>query len=162
MPNRLQGLLDELSAILNAQPGVFSTPQWGGRAYKLPGPGGRKAKPKLLAFVALAPTANAAEVSFKLPPERAQAVLRQHEWISPHPFRTLAPAGWLVARVSTRRRLATLTKLLKESRALYGSAEDAPREPARPVAGSNAIARRIDRVMRELRAEGWSPPEERG
>ena len=43
-------LLAEVAKVLNALPGVFSTPQWGGRAYKLPR-GGNSGKPKLLAHV---------------------------------------------------------------------------------------------------------------
>ena len=44
-------LLEDLGAVLNALGGVFSTPQWGGRAYKLPRRGGARERPRLVAFV---------------------------------------------------------------------------------------------------------------
>ncbi|MCH8153503.1 MAG: MmcQ/YjbR family DNA-binding protein [Planctomycetes bacterium] len=161
MSNRATDLREQLSAILNALPGVFSTPQWGGRAYKVPAKAGSRSKPKLLAFVTLPDSQDAVQVSFKLAPDRAAAMVQRHEWIAPHPFRTLAPAGWITARVSTKRRLTTLANLLKESCLLYTSVERAAAAPthSRPVDGrSDLIARHIDRVMRELRSEGWSPP----
>ena len=40
----VEAILESLAAALNAMPDVFSTPQWGGRAYKLPGPGSRGTK----------------------------------------------------------------------------------------------------------------------
>ncbi len=162
MSNRATDLREQLSAILNALPGIFSTPQWGGRAYKIPAKAGSRSKPKLLAFVSLPDSQDAVQVSFKLAPDRAGAMVQRHQWIAPHPFRTLAPAGWVTARVSTKRRLTTLANLLKESCLLYGSVEGAAAVPTRslPVDGrSDPIARHIDRVMRELRSEGWSPPQ---
>ncbi len=151
---RLLGLLEELSATLQGLPNVFSTPQWGGRAYKLPGPGGSTAKPKLVAFVGLDAAAGAVEISFKLPPPRAKEVRKRHSWIVPHSFATLAPSGWLTARLTTKRQLATLKKLLAESRSLFGTRQEVSCEPARTGSTSGAIARRIDRVMRELKEEG--------
>ncbi len=162
MSNRATDLREQLSAILNALPGVFSTPQWGGRAYKMRAKAGSRSKPKLLAFVSLPDSQDAVQVSFKLAPDRAAAMVQRHQWIAPHPFRTLAPAGWITARVSTQRRLTTLAKLLKESCSLYGSVEGTAAVPTRslPVDGrSTSATRRIDRVMRELRSEGWSPPQ---
>ena len=162
MSNRATDLREQLSAILNALPGVFSTPQWGGRAYKVPAKAGSRSKPKLLAFVSLPDSQDAVQVSFKLAPDRAGTMVQRHQWIAPHPFRTLAPAGWVTARVSTKRGLTTLANLLKESCLLYGSVERTVVVPTRslPVDGrSDPIARHIDRVMRELRSEGWSPPQ---
>ena len=115
MSNRATDLREQLSAILNALPGVFSTPQWGGRAYKVPAKAGSRSKPKLLAFVSLPDSQDAVQVSFKLTPDRAGAMVQRHQWIAPHLFRTLAPAGWVTARVNTKRRLTTLAKLLKEA-----------------------------------------------
>ncbi len=162
MSNRATDLREQLSAILNALPDVFSTPQWGGRAYKVPAKAGSRSKPKLLAFVSVPDSQDAVQVSFKLAPDRAGAMVQRHQWIAPHPFRTLAPAGWVTALVSTKRRLTRLANLLKESCLLYGSVECAAAAPARslPADGrSDPIARHIERVMRELSAEGWSPPQ---
>ena len=110
MPKRIQGLMDELATLLNELPGVFSTPQWGGRAYKV----GTTSRFKVLAHVGLTRT-----VSFKLTPPRASDVLDRHEWVQPHAFRTLAPAGWLTATITTRRQVTTLGSLLTESHGLY-------------------------------------------
>ncbi len=154
MATRIKEIQASVSSILNELGGVFSTPQWGGRAYKLPGRGGSRTKPKLLAFVATSREADAVTVMFKLEKARAAAVVERYRWIEPHSFRTLAPAGWVTARLTTRRQVATLAKLLPESRSLYGAAEPEPGRSrnADPVVG------RIDRVMRAARAEGWSPP----
>ncbi|MCZ6734627.1 MAG: hypothetical protein ACE10B_04750 [Phycisphaerales bacterium] len=162
MSNRATDLREHLSAILNALPGVFSTPQWGGRAYKVLAKAGSRSKPKLLAFVTVADSQDAVQISFKLAPDRARTMVQRHQWIAPHPFRTLAPAGWVTARVSTKRRLTTLAKLLKESRLLYGSVEGAAAVPTHSLPvdeRSDSIARHIDRVMCELRSEGWVPPQ---
>jgi hypothetical protein len=149
------GLLGEVAAVLNALPGVFSTVQWGGRAYKVPGPGGGS-RARLLAFVSAAEPGSSLHVSFKLEPARAREVVERHGWIEPHSFRTLAPSGWLTARPRTRRQLATLADLLRESRALYPPAAQ-PEAPAAAPRGDRTAAR-IDEVMRDLRAGGWSPP----
>ena len=42
MSTRLARHMGEIGSLLNDLPNVFSTPQWGGRAYKLPGPNGRR------------------------------------------------------------------------------------------------------------------------
>ena len=153
MAARLRVIHDELTAALQALPGVFSTPQWGGRAWKLPGPGGSRRKPKLLAH--LVASEEAIGVSFKLERHRARDVVERHEWIEPHAFRTLAPSGWLSARVRTKRQAAILAKLLAESRTLYGGAQ----ETAAPRRGSasDPVARRVDQVMEQARARGWTP-----
>ncbi len=149
------GLLGEIGAVLNGLPGVFSTVQWGGRAYKVPGPSGRS-KAKLLAFVSTDGTGADVFVSFKLKPPRAREVVDRHDWIEPHSFRTLAPSGWLTARVRTRRQLAILTDLLHESRALYAPAAETEPKPTR----HDDAARHIDQVMTNLRVSGWSPPQD--
>ncbi len=160
MPRRGAGILDELSSSLNALSGVFSTPQWGGRAYKLPGPGGSRNSPKLLAVVSPCKTAGAVEVSFKLEPQRAKAIIRQYDWVVPHSFRTLAPSGWVTARVNTKRQMTALTRLLEESHALHPTTAKSTDGPACRRTSSTVAARRIDRVMSELQARGWSPPED--
>lgn len=158
MADRINDIQARVSSILNALGGVFSTPQWGGRAYKLPGPGGSRSKPRLLAHVTTSREGDAVTVSFKLEKARAVEVVERYGWIEPHSFRTLAPAGWVTARVSTRRQVMTLAKLLSESRALYGAAEPEPDpEPGRSGTADPVVGR-IDRVMQAARAEGWSPP----
>jgi predicted DNA-binding protein (MmcQ/YjbR family) len=143
-------LLAELSELLNGLPGVFSTPQWGGRAYKVPRRG--SGKPKLLAHVTPVEGEDAVTVSFKLPPPEAADQVERHAWIAPHSFRTLAPSGWLTARVHTKRHLATLRKLLRESHALHGVTTPASESPQ---AGDERT--RIENVLREATDEGWTP-----
>ena len=158
MNKRIQAILDDLSGHLNLLPGVFSTPQWGGRAYKVPGPNGNPNKPKLVAFVALNDARDAIGVQFKLTKERAGQAIDDHDWIKPHSFRTLAPAGWVSARVTTKRQLNVLAKLLAESRALYPTVEESTAAIGNRTTGSDVVSKRIDHVMREMRAEGWQPP----
>jgi hypothetical protein len=162
-------LLEDLGTVLNAMPGVFSTPQWGGRAYKLPGSGGHRAKrPRLVAFVAPTGDGRAVTVSFKLEPRRAADVIEEHDWIEPHSFRTLAPSGWVTAILTTKRQAAALRRLLLESHALHAPPEPPPPPPAPPRASAPSAAAdggrgasRIDAVMADARARGWSPPAER-
>jgi hypothetical protein len=172
MNDRVSRLLGEINTIAAALPGVFSAAQWGGRAYKLPGPGGRRNRPKLLAFVSPARDGRAVGVSFKLPPQRAADVIERHAWIEPHSFRTMAPSGWVSAAVSNKRQLKPLARLLEESRSLYPPPEPPESEQAATTRGvgggqtettvtraaTDLVARRIDRVMKEAKAEGWSPP----
>ncbi len=157
MNKRVQVILRDLSSRLNSLPGVFSTPQWGGRAYKVPGPNGNPKKPKLVAFVAINKARDAIGVQFKLTRPRAEQVIDDLDWISPHSFRTLAPAGWVSAKVTGKRQLNVLTKLLAESRALYPTIEKAQASPKERNAGSDAVSRRIDQVMGVMQAEGWRP-----
>ena len=158
MNKRVQAILHDLSSWLNSLPGVFSTPQWGGRAYKVPGPNGNPKKPKLVAFVALNKPRDAIGVQFKLPGPRAAQVVDDHDWISPHSFRTLAPAGWVSAKVTGKRQLTVLAKLLAESRALYPAVEKTQADPKERSTRSDAVSRRIDQVMGEMQADGWRPP----
>ena len=158
MNKRIQAILDDLSGRLNALPGVFSTSQWGGRAYKVPGPNGNPNKPKLVAFVALNDARDAIGVQFKLTKKRAGQTIDDHDWIKPHSFRTLAPAGWVSAKVTGKRQLNVLAKLLAESRALYPAVEEPMAAIDDRTTGSDVVSKRIDHVMREMRAEGWHPP----
>jgi hypothetical protein len=168
MSERVSGLLEEIGAAARALPDVFSTAQWGGRAYKVPGPGGNVRRPKLVAFVATTKEGDAVGVSFKLPPDRATETIDRYAWIEPHAFGTLGRTGWVSARVSQKRQLGVIGRLLKETRGLYpvqeGKVEEeaeagapAARRPGRPA---SAEAVRIDRVMGEARAAGWVPPAE--
>jgi len=151
-------LLKEIGRLLGAMEDVFSAAQWGGRAYKLPGPGGNRHRPKLLAFVVATRGGEAISVGFKLERDRAAAVVAQHRWIEPHSFRTLAASGWIEAVVSSKRNLGPLARLLEESRQLYPfPSSSSPEITVRRGAGG-AAARRIDHVMNEIRAEGWRPP----
>jgi predicted DNA-binding protein (MmcQ/YjbR family) len=152
MASRTQMLLAELAALLNSLPGVFSTPQWGGRAYKVPR--GTSGKPKLLAHVTPVDREDAVTVSFKLQPPEAADQVERHDWITPHSFRTLAPSGWVTARVSTKRHVATLRKLLRESHGLHGVVTAS--DPGPKQAGGDDSAR-IDRVLGEAKDGGWTP-----
>lgn len=164
MSDRANNLLREIGAFLGGLPEVFSAAQWGGRAFKLPGPGGNVRKPKLLAFVSSETDEDWVGVSFKLPPDRAAWAVEKYAWLEPHSFRTLAPSGWVHAEVTTRRQIGPLKRLLAESRALYPQGEEPPVvETTRGggvggAGGSSATARRIDQVMAEAIKEGWSPP----
>lgn len=155
-------LLESIAAALNRLPGVFSTAQWGGRAYKLPGPGGNVKKPKLLAFVSLASDGASVVVTFKLLKPRAAEVISRHDWIAKESFGSLGNAGCVQARLTQQRQLGPLTGLLAESRALYPAttaAEAAEQSDSGIVkAASSAVARRIARVMQQELPDGWSPP----
>lgn len=151
--------LEQLGATLNAMPGTFSTPQWGGRAYKT----GSPTKSKLLAFVALTKQRDAVTVSFKLERDRAEAVIERHAWIDRHSFRTLGGSGWVTATIDRRSQVRTVARLLAESRALYPE-HVAP--AADPPAGRTAhgrskdAAQRIDEVMGDAARSGWRPGED--
>jgi hypothetical protein len=168
MAPRSGQLLGEIGSSLGELPDVFSTAQWGGRAYKVPGPGGSRNRPKLLAFVCLTRDEKAVSVSFKLPKDRAAAAVDRHAWIEPHDFGSLARSGWVAARLTTRRQWQSLRPLIQASRQLYPRTEPEPeteaesRRPARQGSDSSRSheARRIDRVMREAADAGWSPGED--
>ena len=157
-----------LAKALNALPDVFSTVQWGGRAYKLPGPGSRGTrKPVLLAHICIEKDELSISIGFKLEPKRAKAMMRQHKWITPHSFRTLAPSGWIVADVRTMAQCKTVIALLRESRAAHPVAEPALSRNATArggkrasVTGDDSEAKRIDAVLRRKREEGWKPRED--
>ncbi len=152
MANRTANLLADLAECLNAMPGVFSTPQWGGRAYKIERPGRRRGA-KLLAFVAPEDD-GAIHVSFKIPIPQAATAVRQHDWIEPHSFRTLAPAGWLSATVRARKQLPVLKGFLETSYRLLGGGQ-VPQQEERPQ--DAGVRERIDSVMKDVAADGWEP-----
>src|SRR6185503_9443501 len=126
MNARIKQIQETISAALNKLPDVFSTVQWGGRAYKVQLPGQNKRNFKLLAHVWLSDEEDAVGIAFKLDRKRAPDVVEQFDWIEPHSFRTLAPAGWVTARVTTKTQCAALTRLLTESRAQYPMISDEP------------------------------------
>ena len=163
MPTRPDQILDTLAAVLNGMDGVFSTPQWGGRAYKVarPGVAGTRAKSepkgKIVAFMALDGSGKAVQVSFKIPPDDARSACERYDWIQPHSFRTLAPSGWLTATVVSKRHVGALTRLLVQSHALHGVLATGPTETAEASRATDADASHIDRVMDKVRDDGWSP-----
>src|SRR5688572_30491941 len=75
---------EQIASALGKLPGVFSTVQWGGRAYKLPSPNGNRKKPKLLAHVYMDKSGKALFVDFKLEREHARQVVDECDWIKPH------------------------------------------------------------------------------
>jgi hypothetical protein len=155
-------LLGQIGKVLNGLPDVFSTAQWGGRAYKLPGPNGSLKRPKLLAFVDVAKSGDAVSVVFKLPPDAAQEAIGRFDWIGPFKFGALEKTGWIDATVSDGRQVRTLKRLLKVCHAMFPRAErpsgDRSRAADDSSAAANPVVRRIDRVMTQARAEGWTPP----
>lgn len=159
-----------LAAALNALPGVFSTVQWGGRAYKLPGPGSRgMKKPALLTHVCLNKAGDAVCLGFRLEKSRAKAIVKQYKWIKPHSFSTLKNTGWLETQVTTKAECRVVIALLRESRALHlmphgddseGRAtrkKTARRGKPQSSGKDNVVARRLDAVLRQKREEGWRP-----
>ncbi len=161
VPTRPDQILDTLAAVLNGMDGVFSTPQWGGRAYKVAsrtGPLGKsRAKGKIVAFMAFDEAGTAVQVSFKIPPADAQDACDRYDWIEPHSFRTLAPSGWVTATVATRRQVGTLTRFLKQSHAMHGVRTATSADPAGSNRPADLDAGHIDRVMNKVHDDGWSP-----
>lgn len=163
-------LLSGIAAILNGLPDVFSTAQWGGRAYKLPGPDGSTKKPKLLAFVSVSADNEGDDecvsVVFKLPKERSDAVTERFDWIGPFNFGNWKRSGWIAARLTDGRQLRAMKRLLGECRELFPTRKTPERRRRRPgpgredgprSTGTHPVVRRIDRVMAEARKEGWRP-----
>lgn len=159
MNRSIAQLLERVAGELNAMPEVFSTLQWGGRAYKLPGPGGSLKRPRLLAHVVLEKGGKAIFIDFKLPRERARAVIGRLDWVEPHSFRTLAPSGWVSAAIRTKKQCDEAVRLLRESRAMHPSKPAEPDHAAvgRAKGGSDSVTRRIENVMRDKQAGGWRP-----
>lgn len=179
MPVPIGTILERVDAALSVLPGVYSTAQWGGRAYKLPGPGGSLKRPKLVAFVVVLKDNAGVEVSFKLNKARAAVVVKGSDFIRPNSFGSLGRAGWLEARLTRVRQVATLRPLLVECRAMFGGQDQAVdhaastppntieggRESARApgrskttVSPASPVAARIARVVEAARHElGWSP-----
>ena len=165
MNKRIGAILEDLAVALSGLSGVFSTPQWGGRAYKLPGPNGNLKKPKLLAHVGITKDQSSIYVAFKLSQQLAVEVVEKYDWIEPHSFRTLAPAGWVTASVTTKRQVAILRKLLAESRLLYPAIEVEAKVNARKrkkATGNDGTSFQIDKVMGALAAEGLRPMDDDG
>ena len=157
-----------LAKALNAMPGVFSTVQWGGRAYKLPGPGSRgMKKPALLTHVCLNKAEDAVCLGFRLEKTRGRAVMRQHSWIKPNSFGSLKNTGWVETEIRTKAECKVIIALLRESRSLHPIPETAlpaekPKTARRGKRAADAEddsgnARRIDAVLRRKRDEGWRP-----
>ncbi len=162
MTTRFARLMGEIGSLLNDLPDVFSTPQWGGRAYKLPGLNGSLKKPKLLAFVVMTRDKEAVSVVFKLPKSLSDEIMQRFDWIEAFSFGNWKNAGWIDARLTDGRQLRTLKRLLKECRGLFPDQKNQPETQtgvASP-ASSDSVARRIDRVVKKAIADGWSLPDE--
>lgn len=163
--NAVGNILKSLAAALNAMPDVFSTPQWGGRAYKLPGPGSRgKKKPVLLTHVCINKAGDAVCLGFRLEKPRAKAVIRQHDWIKVNSFGSLGKSGWVEMAITTQAQCKVTIALLRESRQLHPMPEVAPKKATKARRGERASnvedsaeARRMDAVLRRKRDEGWRP-----
>jgi hypothetical protein len=164
----ISDIQESLAAALNAMPDVFSTVQWGGRAYKLPRPGSRgRKKPVLLTHIVIPKTRDAVHLGFRLPVPRAKAVVKQHRFIRPSTFGTLGKSGWLEMALTTKSQCKVVIALLKESRGLHpvsqaDAAPAAPKSARRRKRGSDAggddgITNRMDAVLRRKREEGWKP-----
>lgn len=165
MNKRIGAILEDLAVTLSGLSGVFSTPQWGGRAYKLPGPNGNLKKPKLLAHVVLSKDQASISIAFKLSRQRSVDVVDKYDWIEPHSFRTLAPAGWVIATVTNKKHLAILKKLLAESRLLYPAIEvevNANTKKRKKAAENDYTSFKIDKVMGALAAQGLRPMDDDG
>ena len=134
---------------------VFVSEQWGGWAYKIPGPNGNRAKPKLVAFVHEIERGRALCVEFKLQISRADQSITEHDWIDRHPWQNLGPAGWVQAQLTRKPQVPMLSKLITESRALLPKVR-VP-ETQEVVTDGSRTARHIDHVMRAARDSGWCP-----
>ena len=168
----VEAILESLAAALNAMPDVFSTPQWGGRAYKLPGPGSRGTKkPVLLTHVSIPKERDSVRLGFRLDVPHAKTVVKQHKFIKPSTFGTLGKCGWLETALKTNAQCRIVIGLLKESRALHpvsdAAAVKVESKPARnskrgAVASGedDGVAKRLDAVLRRKREEGWSPQDD--
>lgn len=168
----VEEILESLANALNALPDVFSTVQWGGRAYKLPGPGSRgRKKPVLLTHISISKNRDAVHMGFRLDVPRAKAVVKQHKFIKPSTFGTLGKSGWLEMALTTKAQCKIVIGLLKESRALHPVSDAATvkveSKPARnrkhgaaAVGEDDGVAKRLDAVLRRKREEGWTPQDD--
>ncbi len=180
MDKRDPKLRQAMAEIALALPGVFEATQWGGWVYKVVGRDGTKKTSsktggaKMLCYVVDGKNLGW-HCQFKLPgtSENGRAHdVQKTAWVEVHPWKTLGPSGWVVARPRTPAQLKQLAALLAESRAILPSYED-PGEasktdiehPAKanqtkasraPSAASSNVARRLDAVMREARELGWA------
>lgn len=169
MDKRNPELRQAMAEIALSLPDVFEEPKWGGWVYKVTGRGGTKKTSsksggaKMLCYVVDGKN-HGWHCQFKLPPppESVSAVIQAHKWIEEHPWKTLGPSGWVVARPRTAAQLKKLVGLLTESRALLPTYPDEAEAGGEASGGSRAsapgsspVARRMDAVMRRAREEGW-------
>ena len=158
-------LRDAIAKLALALPGVFESEQWSGWAFKVPDPQRGVAKPKLLTYV-LDGKNHGWHARFKLPGTaeagRAAEVVARLAWVEPDPWKTLGPAGWVVARPRTDAQLRILAGLLAESRALLPDPDPVPPSVEEDTVGEPAamlprqLPARIDWVMQSARDGGWA------
>lgn len=180
MDKRDPKLRQAMAQIALALPGVFEATQWGGWVYKVVGRDGTKKTSsktggaKMLCYIVDGKN-HGWHCQFKLPGTsedgRACEVVQKTAWVEVHPWKTLGPSGWVVARPRTKPQLKKLAALLAESRALLPSYETASAgdedfqtqndaqggalSSRGSAATSSHVARRLDAVMREARELGW-------
>ncbi|MEM9419100.1 MAG: hypothetical protein AAGA25_08655 [Planctomycetota bacterium] len=177
MDKRNPKLRQSMAEIALALPGVFEEIKWGGWVYKVVGRDGTKKTSsraggaKMLCYIVDGKN-HGWHCQFKMPgtPEegRAAEVVKQYKWVEQHPWKTLGPSGWVVARPRDARQMKILASMLAESRALLptyeeeaAAGEDASTSETTTTktstgsTGGSTVARRIDSVMREATAKGW-------
>ncbi|MEM8737693.1 MAG: hypothetical protein AAGG38_04345 [Planctomycetota bacterium] len=160
-------LRQAMAEIAMGLPGIFESPQWGGWVYKCRGAGGSTRSSggaKMLCFVVEGKN-HGWHCQFKLPGRddegRAAEAVKKWAWIEAHPWKTLGPSGWVVARPRTPAQFKTLADLLAESRTLLpentAAESTAPDHAARGGGATSEVARRMAAVMREAHEGGWAP-----
>ncbi len=138
----------KLHELLESFDGVWSSPQWGGRAYKI----GPQRKPKLFAFVY--EDKGRCMVEFKLPPEAAGQAVQRYRWVVRHPWSNLRRSGWVQVTFQRSAQLGPLGKLLTQTRQLFASTSTPVRDKPR---ARDPVAARIESVMRQARQRGLRP-----
>ncbi|MEM1213915.1 MAG: hypothetical protein AAGI68_16635 [Planctomycetota bacterium] len=157
LDDRDPALRDAMAELALGLPGVYESSQWGGWVYKVPDPRHGRKKAKMLCFVVDGKN-HGWHSQFKLPLEQAVTVIDEQDWVEEHPWKTLGPSGWVVARPRDKAQLKVLGGLLGESRALLPEVTvEAPEQPEREKgrAQSNGVARKVNRVMEAALADGW-------
>lgn len=147
----IQGIV---SRALNELPQVFSTVQWGGRAYKV----GSARKFKLLAHTWISRQGDALHIDLKLQKKRAADVVKRFAWINRHSFRTLGSSGWITCEIRTKTQAKAVIPLLSESHAMYPiNSEEKQMRSRERDSEVEIVVRTMDAVLSRKKAEGWRP-----
>ena len=153
-PTNTSKLLNELNEYLLAFKQVFSSIQWGGKAYKLPDIKGNKSKPKLFVFTQIDEKNNALIADFKLPLEVAANAVEKHAHLTPSPFSNWAKTGWVSARFTTTRQLTSTKPLFKISYDNLPKPSISPSSKPTPQSASpsstSPVAQKIDTIMQSF------------